>query len=527
MRLPSRRFLRAPLAGLVFCCGALAADGVPPGFDDYAARVLREFHVPGIAVAIVKDGRVLMAKGYGARRIGSPAPVDEHSLFGIGSNTKAFTTAALAMLVDEGKISWDDPVYERLSGFAMYDPYVSHEMTIRDLVTHRSGMGLGEGDLLIFPQSNLTRADIIHRLRFMKPASSFRSRFAYDNLLYIAAGQVIPAVTGVSWDDTIRRRIFAPLGMTDSNVTTRDLTPASDLATPHSTRDGRLIPIEPMNLDNTAPAGSINSSAADMARWILLRLNGGRLPDGARLFSEKQAAEMWSAQTILPIGDPPANMPRLKHYFSAYGLGWFLADYQGHYTVSHTGGVAGYVSLVCLAPEKNLGFAVLTNAEEDAAFQAIRYKLLDYYFDLPESDWLQAWKSFSDSENARGEEAVKKAEAARNAGSRPSLPLEKYAGLYRDPWYGRMTISLERGALVIRSHHAPEMAGDLVHWQYDTFKAHWRDRGIEDAFVTFSLAPSGQVSQFTMQAVSPLADFSFDYQDLLFRPVRAPDVSMR
>ncbi len=522
MSVTRHRLIHALLGAVLACGAAGAGEGIPPGFDDYAARVLREFHVPGIAVAIVKDGKVLLAKGYGVRRLGSPTPVDEHSLFGIGSNTKAFTTAALAMLVDEGKISWDDPVYERLPGFAMYDPYVSHEMTIRDLVTHRSGMGLGEGDLLIFPQSNLSRGEIIHRLRFMKPASSFRSRFAYDNLLYIAAGQILPAVTKVSWDDTIRRRIFAPLGMTDSNVSVRDMAPGADLATPHSMLDGHLTPIEPMNLDNTAPAGSINSSAADMARWVLLRLNRGRMADGTRLFSEKQAAEMWSAQTILPIGAPPEDMPRLKHYFSAYGLGWFLADYQGHYTVSHTGGVAGYVSLVCLAPEKNLGFVVLTNAEEGAAFEAIRYKLLDYYFDLPETDWLTTWKTFSAREQARGEEAVKNAAPARDTHSRPSLPLAKYAGLYRDDWYGRMTISLENGSLVIRSHHAPQMVGDLQHWQFDTFQAHWRDRGIEDAFVTFSLTPGGAIAEFTMKAVSPLADFSFDYQDLLFRPVPAP-----
>src|SRR5258708_10523303 len=191
---------------------------------------MRTFEVPVIALAVVKDNKVVVAKGYGVRKLGDPTPVDEHTMFGIGSNTKAFTTAALGTLVDEGKLSWDDPVYERLPGFQMYDPYVSHEMTIRDLLTHRSGMGLGEGDLLFWPPSTFTRAEIIHRLRFMKPASSFRSHYAYDNLLYIAAWQIIPAVTGRSWEDTIRERIFKPLGMNTSNLSTSAFKPGADYA---------------------------------------------------------------------------------------------------------------------------------------------------------------------------------------------------------------------------------------------------------------------------------------------------------
>src|SRR5271155_2243425 len=195
-----------------------AQSGPPPDLDAYIARDMKAFDVPGIAIAIVKDGKVVLAKGYGVRKLGDPTPVDENTLFGIGSNTKAFTSAALASLVDAGKISWDDKVYERLKGFQMYDPYVSHEMTIRDLLTHRSGMGLGEGDLLFFPPSDYTSAQIIQKLRYMKPASSFRSRYAYDNLLYMAAGEIVPAVTGKPWSDTIRERIFKPLRMNDSNA---------------------------------------------------------------------------------------------------------------------------------------------------------------------------------------------------------------------------------------------------------------------------------------------------------------------
>src|SRR6266446_7983851 len=313
---------------VMVCVQILRAQTAPPSaLDSFVARVLKTFEVPGLAVAIVKDGKVVLAKGYGVRKLGETTPVDEKTLFGIGSNTKAFTSAALATLVDEGKISWDDPVYQRLPGFQMYDPYVSHEMTIRDLLTHRSGMGLGEGDLLFWPHSTFTREDIIYRLRFMKPASSFRSRFAYDNLLYIAAGQIIPAVTGKSWEDYIRGRILLPLGMATTNLSNAAFKPGDNYAWPHSKLDGKLQVIDFINLDNAGPAGSINSSAAEMAKWVTLQLNRGKFPNSdARLFSERQSREMWSAQTILPAGEGPGPLAGLNSKFADYGLGWGLRD---------------------------------------------------------------------------------------------------------------------------------------------------------------------------------------------------------
>jgi CubicO group peptidase (beta-lactamase class C family) len=445
--------------------------------------------------------------------------VDEFTLFGIGSNTKAFTTAALATLVDEGKLSWDDPVYQRLPGFVMYDPYVSHEMTIRDLLTHRSGMGLGEGDLLFWPHSTYTREEVIYKLRFMKPASSFRSHYAYDNLLYMTAGQIIPAVTGTSWDDYIRQRIFAPLGMTHSNVTNAGIKPGDDVAFPHSNMEGKLQVIHFEILDNAAPAGAINSCAADMAKWVQLQLNRGKFIDReGRLFTEQRSKEMWSPQTIMPIGDFLPPLAGLKPNFADYALGWSLRDYHGRKLIGHTGGVAGFVSRVMLVPEENLGVVVLTNAEEGGAFDSILYHVLDHYFHLPPTDWIAAFKAVKDEDEKDAAEEMKKAEGARAADSKPSLPLEKYAGVYNDAWYGPITIRMEKGGLVITFDHTPSMIGDLQHWQYNTFKAHWRDPTIEDAFVTFTLNPDGTIDSARMAAVSPLADFSFDYQDLLLKP---------
>ncbi|HET9306664.1 MAG TPA: serine hydrolase [Candidatus Sulfotelmatobacter sp.] len=501
-----------------------AASSAPPAdLDAYVATSLKTFDVPGMAVAIVKDGRILVAKGYGVRKLGDPTPVDEFTMFGIGSNTKAFTTAALATLVDEHKLSWDDPVYQRLPGFVMYDPYVSHEMTIRDLLTHRSGMGLGEGDLLFWPHTTYSREDVIYKLRFMKPQSSFRSHYAYDNLLYMTAGQIIPAVTGTSWDDYIRQHIFAPLGMSHSNVSNAEFKSGDDYAFPHSRVDGKLqvIPFGP--LDNAGPAGAINSCAADMAKWVQLQLNRGKFTGReGRMFSEERSKEMWSGQTILAVGDPPPPLAALKASFADYALGWGLRDYHGRKLVGHTGGVGGFVSRVMLVPEENLGVVVLTNGEEGGAFDSILYHVLDYYFHLPPKDWVAAFKAVKDKEEADAAETMKKAEGARDANSRPSLPLEKYAGVYNDAWYGPITIRMENGGLVISFDHTPGMVGDMQHWQYDTFKAHWRVRTIEDAFVTFALNPDGSIDSARMAAVSPLADFSFDYQDLLLKPAVTP-----
>jgi len=493
----------------------------PSDLDAYVASSMKTFDVPGMAVAIVKDGKIIVAKGYGVRKLGDPTPVDEFTLFGIGSNTKAFTTAALATLVDEGKLSWDDPVYQRLPGFVMYDPYVSHEMTIRDLLTHRSGMGLGEGDLLFWPHSTYTREEVIYKLRFMKPASSFRSRYAYDNLLYMTAGQIVPAVTGISWDDYVRERIFMPLGMNHSNVSNHAFKSGDDYAFPHSYVDGKLQVIPFGDLDNAGPAAAINSSAADMAKWVQLQLNRGKFVDReGRLFAEQRSKEMWSAQTILPVGDPPPPLHELKANFADYALGWGMRDYHGRKLVGHTGGVGGFVSRVMLVPEENLGVVVLTNAEEDGAFDSILYHVLDHYFHLPPTDWITAYKTVEDKQQKDAAEAMKKAEAARAADSKPSLPLEKYAGVYDDAWYGPITIRMDNGGLVITFDHTPTMIGDLQHWQHDTFKAHWRVRTIEDAFVTFALNPDGTIDSARLAAVSPLADFSFDYQDLLLKPHR-------
>jgi CubicO group peptidase (beta-lactamase class C family) len=515
-RFPALVLLAALAASLAT---AQTAAPVPQDLDGFAARVLKEFEVPGLAVAIVKDGKVVLAKGYGVRKLGEAAPVDENTLFGIASNTKAFTAAALAMLVDEGKISWDDPVTKHLPSFQLYDPYVTREMTIRDLLTHRSGLGLGAGDLLWWPPTDYSREEIIRRFRHVKPATSFRSRYAYDNVLYMIAGQIVAAVSGKSWDDFIKERIFAKLGMTASNTTVEALLNSRDSATPHAKVEGRLKTIAPQPLENVGPAGSINSSVAEMSKWLIAQLNRGQIGEGRRLFSERQSREMWSAQTITPLGDPPPHLAPLKANFSAYALGWGLTEYRGFKTVSHTGGLMGYVSRVTLVPDLNLGVVVLTNQQSGGAFQSLTYRILDHYMKAPATDWVGAFKKSEEMSLARAAEVEKRLASTRDAGSKPSLPVAKYAGRYTDAWYGDITISQEADKLVIRFSHTPLLVGDLEHWQHDTFVARWRDRSLDaDAFVTFALKPDGRIDQMKMVAVSALTDFSFDFHDLLFVP---------
>ena len=510
---------------------ALFAPSGTPGqsfrqkdFDAYVARGLRVLRTPGASIAVVKDGRVLFAKGYGVRTVGDTARVDAHTLFQIASNTKAFTTAALALLVEEGKLSWDDPVTKFLPGFQLYDPYVTRELTVRDLVTHRSGLGLGAGDLLWF-HSSYNRGEIAYRIRFARPVSSFRSAYAYDNVLYIVAGEIFPAAAGQSWDDFVKNRIFTPLGMSESGTTTAFFTSSRNAATPHAVEDGTLQPVPLDSVDNISPAGGIASNATDLARWLICRLDSGRYA-GGRLFGERQAREMWSGQTILPIADPPPPLAALRANFAEYALGWRLRDYQGRKIVSHTGGLAGMSSQITLVPAEKLGLVVLTNSESDL-MAALTYRLLDDLFGAPRprADWVTAFAQAGQIARTQADSTLKATRAGRDSVSQPSLPLARYVGPYRDELYGDAGVALENGRLVLRFGRSPAFVGDLEHWQYDTFIARWRTKHLEDAYVTFALTPDGAVDRFQMAAVSPLADFSFDYQDVLFRPVATPSGS--
>lgn len=519
-----RRHLAVTLIALLLYVFAAQA-AAPPDLDQWVSRAMSTFEVPGIAVAIVKDGKVEMAKGYGVRRLGDPAKVDEHTLFGIASNSKAFTAAALAILVDEGKLSWNDPVQKHLPALQLWDPYVTRELTVRDTLCHRTGLGLGAGDLLFWPDTDVTREQVLAAVRFIRPATSFRSAYAYNNLMFVVAGQIVAAVSGKPWEDFIRERIFAPLGMKDSTITSVNFRAGDNVASPHSRGwrlEGKLAPIPPTRDDTWAAAAGIKSNVSEMTKWVTTQLNRGQIEGGKRLFSETASNEMWSPQTIVPNRARAGPLAATKANFVAYGFGWNLRDYRGHKIVSHTGGLTGMVTTVMMVPDEKLGLIVLTNQEEGGAFSSIAYHILDHYLGIPPMDWIEAYNEQRKTSLQRANDTEKKQADARNRTSTPSLELAKYAGEYVDAWYGKAAIAMEDGKLVLRMTHTPAMVADLSHWQYDTFKAVFRDSTIPDVFATFSLTPNGAIEQMKMVAVSPLADFSFDYQDLLFRPAPKP-----
>jgi len=494
---------------------------LPPDFDAYVARVLQTFKVPGASVAIVKDGRVVIARGYGVRKLGLPAPVTSRTRFGIASNTKLFTATALGILVDEGKIEWDTPVVRYLPDFAMYDPWVTREITVRDLLVHRSGLGLGAGDLLWWPASTYDRKEIVHRLRYIKPATSFRSAYAYDNVLYQVAGELIEAVSGQTWEQFMSSRVLAKVGMTESNVSHADMS-GPDVAATHAEVDGTVRPIAPFTGESTNPAGGINSTAEDMAKWMIVQLDSGRLGDGSRLYPAATTRQLWRIVTPLVASTPPAELAWTSANFRGYALGVNVTEYQGRKMLTHTGGLPGYVSQVTMIPELRLGVAVLTNQESGSAFQSITLRALDAYLGVPAHDYPAIFSKMDEAALARARRIESEATAKRDSTSGPSLPLASYAGRYADAWYGDITIAQENGGLVMRFSHTPSLVGDLVHWQHDSFVARWRDRELRaDSYVTFALNPDGTIDHATMQAVSPLTDFSFDFQDLLLVPLPA------
>lgn len=509
---------------MLLVSATLEAATLPLQLQDFDARVERvrqQFDVPGIAVAIVKDGEVVFEGGFGVREQGKPEAVDAHTLFAIASNTKAFTAASLSILADEGKLKLDDRVIDHLPSFRMSDPYVTGEMRIRDLLAHRSGLSLGAGDLLYWPATTYSSDEVVARLAKVPLKGGFRDRYAYDNILYAVAQQVIERVSGQSYAQFLQTRILAPVGMSATRFNADHLKPGDIAATGHAKYDfTQLRTVAPLTWSNNSGAGGVYSSVHDMAKWMNVQLAGGKLPDGEALFSEARQREMWSMITPIPIPEP--SVPELaaaKPDFAGYGEGWSLSSYRGQRLVWHTGGWPGMVSRLTLVPSKNLGVVVLTNQEIGAAFNAITMQVLDAYLQAPDTDWTAAYAAAVAKAGSQADESWAKHAAARDRHSRPSLPLSGYAGAYRDPWYGEVSLAQEGGKLRLRFAKTPQLVGTLEHWQHDSFIVRWDDRSLNaDAFVNFALTPDGKVREMRMEAISPQTDFSFDFQDLVLVP---------
>ncbi|MBU3079504.1 serine hydrolase [Sphingomonas quercus] len=525
-----KTLLLAATAALAFVAALPANAAPPPGFDARVEALRKQFGVPGASIAIVENGKTTLAKGYGVRRLGSPEPVGADTIMTIGSTTKAFTAADLALLVDQGKIRWDDKVVDHMPWFQMYDPWVTREMTIRDLLVHRSGLGTGQGDLLFVPRSNRTRKEVVTALRNMKPKNSFRGGYAYDNILYMVAGQLIEEVTGETWEKFTRDHLLRPAGMAKSTSDDDGFVASPDHAQPHARINGAIRGVgDQQVLDERStlapvafPAGGLSVSANDFARWLTIQLGQGALPEGGRLYSEAVANDMWRPVVLTGGGGrrPTGPLGVLQPMFSGYALGWNVQDFRGVKMISHSGAVFGFLTMVVLVPEKNIGFSIVINSEDGVFVRGLMYELLDHYLGFPKTDWAAIYAKNSQDQRTRAIAALQTTQATP-AKVGPSLPLQSYAGDYVDPWYGPMTIRYADGKLRVDFTRTPGMTGTLDHYQYDSFRAVLDDKSIEAPYLNFGIGPDGKVERITLKAISPLADFSYDYQDLLFTPVAA------
>jgi CubicO group peptidase (beta-lactamase class C family) len=486
---------------------------------------------PAVSLALVRDGKTVLAKGYGVRRQGKAETADEHTLFAIASNSMHVTAACLAILVDEGKVKWDEPIRTYLPGFTLSDPMVGERITVRDTLSHRAGFGLGAGDLLFWPNSDRSRAEVLAQAAFVPIEDGFREDYHYCNLMFVVAGAVIEAVSGLSWEAFVQTRIFDKVGMGESVPLARLADPAK-CALPH----GRVGPplryqgamtqiadsiVEVWNWDSAAAAGGICASATDWAKWIAVRLNDGKLADGSRLFSEATAREMYKPNIIVSSSNgPTAELPN-RAVASTYAMGLQVQDYRGERLVTHGGGSPGGISATVLIPGRKIGFSVFTNAEESFLLRALRSGLSDIAMNQVDVDWIADSRKREAEGTEKSLKAAVEIDAKQAAGAPPSMPLDAYVGTWRDPWYGDIVIEQKtegrgrnrKSGLWLRFTHTPALQGWLEPYDGETFRTRFPDKREEDAFITFAIA-TAKPATATVKGVSPDIDFSYDYQDL-------------
>ncbi len=493
---------------VVFFSTTHAQQAPLAGFDDYVNKALKDWEVPGVAIAVVKDDKVVLAKGYGVKRVGTNEKIDEKTLFGIASNSKAFTSAAIAMLVDEGKLTWDDAVIKYLPEFQLYDPYATREIRIRDLLSHRSGLPAYGGDILWWG-GDYGRDDIVHRVRFVKPAFSFRSRYAYQNIPFIVAGQIIQKVTGKTWDEFVTERILKVLEMNDTTTSIKAFKPDTNKTTPHTRYDGKIIPVEWRNLDNGVAAAGLNSNVVNVAQWLRFQLSEGKW-NGKDLISARQMREMHAPQTVIPFTN---STTALKTNFRAYGLGWSLREYMGYKVVQHGGSTDGQLTMTAMIPDLKLGIVVLTNIHNREISPVFINRVFDIYMNQElKTDWSAFFLNQIIENEKRDEDAFKKQDSERAKDSRPTLSLSSYAGKYSNELYGDITFTEESGKLVVRLSHSPTYIGDLAHWQYNTFRVIWRDPVAEKTFLTFTVDGQGKTESVKMAMADFIDPSEYEYR---------------
>jgi CubicO group peptidase (beta-lactamase class C family) len=506
------------LATLLFICllsTTTIAQISSPKIDSLMAESLIKFKVAGAAIAIVKDGKVIHSKGYGVADINTKKPVNENTNFQIASNSKAFTTAALAILEEEGKLKWTDKVKDHIPEFKMYNDYVTENFNIQDLLTHRSGLGLGVGDLMFFPDgSNFTVKDVVTSFQHFKPVSAFRTQFDYDNLLYIVAGEVIARASGMSYESFVQNRIIEPLQMNNSFVGSL-LKDKSNLSTPHSSESGTIKTIDAYDIGMGSAAGGIYSNVTDMSKWMIMRLNKGKygIDLKSSIFSLKNHNEMWRIHTVTETNPSP----RYNSHFSGYGLGWGLSDAKGNLKVSHTGGLPGMLSIVTMYPDLNLGIVILTNTENGGGglFSSITNTISDSYLGLDDFGWIEKNVTRMNQQKSTGDEISNKVWAKVEAEKNTAVKKDDYIGIYEDKWFGKVEVFLKDKQLWIKCHRSPKLNGPMAFYNANTFAIKWEYQAMNaDAFAMFSLDETGKAQSIKMKGISPNIDFSFDFHDL-------------
>lgn len=493
--------------------------------DVLVTNAMEKFKVAGVAVAIVKDGKFIHMKGYGVKSIVTKQPVDEHTNFQIASNSKAFTTTALAILVDEGKISWKDKVKKYIPEFKMYNEYVTENFLIEDLLCHRSGLGLGVGDLMFFPNgSDFTINDVVTSFQYFKPVSAFRTQFDYDNLLYFVAGEIIARVSGMSWEQFIQTKIMKPLQMNNSYASIKGINDKTNVALPHSTEgteNGTMKSFALFEEMVNGAAGGILSNADDMSKWMIVQLNKGKYGNtlDKQLFTEARQREMWKIHTVLDANPDP----RYNSHFAGYGLGWGLTDIKGKLSVSHTGGLPGMLSKVSLIPDLNLGIVILTNTENGggALFSAVNNSIVDSYLGLDKIDYVEKYFKRMEAQKHNADSVTTNVWKQVEAAKKTKINQQDYIGIYKDNWFGKIEIFLKGDQLWFKSYRSPKLNGPMSFYKANTFAIKWEYQDMNcDAFCIFSLDEEGKAQNIKMKGISPNIDFSFDFHDLDLQRVK-------
>lgn len=496
--------------------GMFSAQVEEKKLDELIKNTLSTFKVPGMSVGIIKDGKIVYSKGFGVRSLNNNLPMDDTTLVGIASNSKAFTCVALAILADEGKLNWDDKVSKYIPEFQMYDPYVSQNVTVKDLVTHRAGLGLGQGDLMFFPEGgSLTVNDIVHNVRFLKPENPFRTTLDYNNIMFIVAGEVIHRISGLSWAEFVEQKIMKPVGMNSSfGSYNRAKITAKNIIDAHAPSDGKVVAV-PHDWNETAnAAGGIMSNIKDMTTWAEFLLNGFTTKDGKKLVTDKQVQQLWSLQIPAPV----AMKNPYDTNFYGYGLGWFISDVKGHKQVQHTGGLIGTVTQFTLIPDLKLGIVVLTNQQSGAAFNTITNTVKDSYLGVADRNWLKTYGDRMSKIEADYKKQKKDAYAKSDAFKKEKSlqpKAEQFVGTYNDSWFGDVTITQEKNTFRIHCKNSPRLKGELLPFSNNTFIVKWDDRSYDaDAYIIFNYDENGKAQSTKMKAISDVTDFSFDFDDL-------------